>query len=458
MRKTIASFLSASLIAASMLLAPASAYAASAGVAGTGITEKMVATKNDIDTETNIYLTSMASATRDWTVSDTTHFYLDGGNVMAKTSGSFSSSNPFSVKFKNAGYTVDGRSVDLLAECTRFSTTKAITDDLMPQLIMSVATNTGQAGLSLQSIPNVGREMTMRFSIYYSGTTTRVPDAKYLLVTQDLDTTDFDRGYTWEGYCESLRLDSGYDRNNVYVATNTILQGQNEDGKPIYRGSGITGHDATHPDNDVPIWYSGVAFIANQNATVTHRIRSGASIMEVESTPVTYPAWAAPKKNPTTQYSSLGQNVSFQIEQTFPYIAASNQPKSISLSDTLDSIFDPSTITVKVEKKNSSGNWTDVTSSQGWNTSVNGQTVTTTTTNCAHGRTEGDFRFTITAKLKNIVTNLSSKEREGRYYKLPNKATVTVTPKTGNATSKTTNEVKVLVSNAFLEIQKMFPL
>ncbi len=177
----------------------------------------------------------------------------DGGKHTAvvwnlKKSGSTSLTDPFSIKFSNAGYdSSTGKRVDLVLTCKNitaqavYGSTRA---DTRQMLLYSVVENgkTDLSGIAFscyaqKGYPNIfAIKQTYDVRVYEAGTTTATSHPLLCYVC-DLDTRDgTTKTWTWTGsYAEGINLVSGYG-SDTYVATNTKLVAENSNTR--FRGTG----------------------------------------------------------------------------------------------------------------------------------------------------------------------------------------------------------------------------
>ena len=406
--------------------------------------EKRVNTVSDIEGNQTVYLLDFDADGVTMTINDTTNFHherdAEGNQCIRKRSaGAGVYNNPFSIKYSNLGYTLDGRRVDMVLTCTRLQTLDTFTADYS---VARINSNNGAWQPGMFVLEGTGVSLTYKVDIYYTGTQTKVPNARYLLYFNDLDTLGRNDSRAFVDYAESVRFDSGYDASNVYISSNSCLNITTNEGKPVYEGTRATSDPADE-------WNSGVAVIAQQDFTFTFRIYGWgcATAFGAQSSPVNYPNPPAPVKatNPATIASD--GTATFTITENFPDVYEGNAPKSIAVSDTLAKCLDVSKATVKVERTDENGAVRDVTSN--WTKTVTGQTLLLSTTKTAHGQSTLKHVFTITVPMrKSYDFNDGQLAWANQNLKFTNKATVTIVPKVGNNITKTSNEITETVTGS----------
>ena len=232
--------------------------------------------------KTNVYITDFQEANTTYTIYDTSHFTtmmkeVTVGGVTASYpsavctvsgAGTYSGTggNPlFKAVTQDAGHTQDGDLVDVVVECTYLKTPSTFSADTALSRI-----NMWDAPWQPDSFVMQGYDThaTYRIYVYYAGTDILVPDAKFIIYFNDLDTHAHSQ-YGWANNAESIRLESGYDENEVYLSTSTVINVESDEGYRVYEGT--TGTTDGNPD-DPSEWDSGVAFVANQGVQWSFRI------------------------------------------------------------------------------------------------------------------------------------------------------------------------------------------
>lgn len=338
----------------------------------------------------------------------------------------------FKVRFNNIGYTSKGEQIDSILD---FSSVYAWKFDETPSPTwfspFEITTNYGPIVGATTTIN--GKEDTTPVGVKSEYTTTFVKhgtetpidsDNEVDLVYWDIDRPvmrpDHTNDYTSE-WREGIHLIDGY--KSASVGNNSTVQVS--DNGTWFRS---TQNDfSTVPDN-----LSSVVAKAGPQFTTEWRGYSCSTGIGYDTRVIQYPEWTDPVKSPPEQIRKHEEVATFDVTETFPYVAESNKAQSIVMKDTLDPALDASKATVKVFKDG-----VDVTDN--WDIAISGQTVTATAKNTGHGYAESTHVFRITAPVSKTA-DLSQYERKGDYWKVPNQASVIV-----NNNEKKTNIVHVLV-------------
>ena len=340
--------------------------------------------------------------------------------------------NCFKVRFNNVGYTAAGENIDSIVAFDRVMVWKwnetpaptwfapfEVTKDYGP--LVGATTYSQNTGVDLQ--------FTSLF--VKNGTDTLIDanseiDIMYWDIDQPVVNPDgsFDYSSAWR---EGVKKVSGY-KDEALIGTNSELAVS--DSNTWFRStrsdpSNVPTSKSTVVMKASPIYVTG--FRAYGNGVSTG--------IGYDSKVKIYPEWQDPVKSPTVQIKNRGEVATFDVVEDFPYVADTNKAASIVMSDELDPALDASQATVKVYKGAQ-----DVTDN--WTISRSGRTVTATAKNTGHGYVEGEHTFKIAAPVS-ATADLSSYERDGDYWKVPNRASVAV-----NNVSKNTNIVYVNVPYA----------
>ena len=413
-----------SLILALALLFTGTAYAKSASFVG-----------NWEDTgETSVYLSDMTVDNLQYTIHDKRVKLL---HDTGWPGGSFSYTGALAdgqtiqldhavtLTFKNAGVTVDGRSIDA-------------TFDFSVNLTGTSSNTSGLEGfLGVFCSGNRIWEYTCQRGTYtevntdaaftYSDTGQPFEDGFQLCIS-DLDVVCKSN----PAYSESMRLTHGFG-DTVYVAEDTKLD------RAELSSSGGTHFVATESDDNS--FLSGFAAVTDSgNFGFSWRGSGGCGTMLKVYYP-NYPASAVgePSKAAVQDTVEWGDEVSFAESQTFPYVVDSNKASSISLTDTLDPALDAAAVSVKV-----TAGGKDVSSN--WNVSVEGQQLTVTAKDT--GKVQGEHQFTVSAPVCSDA-DFSGYKVQGGYCLIPNQASLDV-----NGVQQTTNTASVGVTYGTVEVFK----
>lgn len=332
-------------------------------------------------------------------------------------------------RWTRAGYTTSGEPVDLELSIQQITFPKYSINTTNNRMLLVYAGNLiglGSGGPSSAGADGYGVNMLCKISLYKSGTSNLVKQ-KAQFAVKDLDVMGYGSSFANE-YAESIELVSGFD-SQTYVQSNTLLN------KSVLSSSGGSMYRGTAGDSNT--WRSGfAAFFSGGTASFRYRACNYAATIILGSY-TSYPTWSAPTKTVNNAASSAviadcyNDTVSFQHNQYVPYTASTNAASSISFSDTLDSAFDMPFTTVKVFR-----NGIDNTSS--WKVSKNGRTVTATALSPA--ATSGSYSMIISTRLR-PECDLSSYQRNGTRYRIPNTSSTTI-----NGSTKSSNTVYAEVS------------
>ena len=342
----------------------------------------------------------------------------------------------FKVRFNNIGYTSKGEAIDSILDFTsvmawKFDGTPSptwfspfeITTKYGP-IVGAVTTQDDAADTT-----PVGVQSIYGTSIVKHGTDTLIDsDNEVDIVYWDIDRPvvmpDKSLNYS-SNWRESVHFVSGY--KGATVGTHTTLQ---------VSDNGTWFRSTQNDDSQVPDNLSTVVAKATPQFTTEWRGHTCSTGIGYDTRVTVYPEWSAPVKSPERQIHKRGETASFDVTETFPYVADSNKASSIVMEDTLDNALDASRATVQVLK-----NGVDVTDN--WTISISGQTIKATAKNTGHGYAEDKHVFRITAPVSESA-NLDSYETENidgnKYWKVPNTASVAV-----NNNAKVTNTVHVFV-------------
>ncbi|WP_253953879.1 SpaA isopeptide-forming pilin-related protein [Schaalia sp. 19OD2882] len=347
----------------------------------------------------------------------------------------------FKIRLKQIGYTDDGQVIDSVIDFTRVM---AWQQDGLPEpaWFTPFEISTVYGPLAAAEGNGVDRgiavDMTFNTRLVKTGTDTLIDashrmDVLYWDIDQPLHfapggapTMDFSSSYR-----EGIKLANGYE-DVVKIGQGTQLRHEED----VWFRSGATDNSST-PSN-----LSSIVATAGPEYTTQWRGEGCSTGIGYDSKVVQYPQWSAPTKNPPLQYKKRGEVAAFEIQQTFPFVADSNKPGSIVLSDELDPALVASRASVKVTKTMPDGSPRDVTDN--WTIAVDGQTITATAKDTSHGclpgenpktctnrpnSPEGAHVFTINAPVStttDLSTYARADEGQTRYVQFPNTASVTV--------------------------------
>ena len=432
--------------------------------------------------QTSLYITSLSSGFNRANIT-----YTGGAQWVDNLSCQVTStSNPYTVSgigikagqttgsatvtYNNAGYTSDGKPIKVVLtnNITLHHASSQNCVVFKPQNANPYFSGDfgNTSAMSTYDYHN-GSLQTVTVRIYEQDTNTEITDKTFACYFRDLDVP----GFNWtslsndynEAHSEGVELVSNCG-SNIWVGDLC---------NPHYHSGGVqtnpvrlavatkNGHTWVHATHDclggdgsingtynVPTMTdSAFAWIGTGPMTITWGGQGPGmgSSLGIQSIPLSYPDWTAPKKSPATQTKVEGEEVTFTVTQTFPYVVNSNKAKSITFTDTLDPALEPISIVA------SKGSWTY---------STNNQTLKAVCSNTAHSNNgatspEGDVTFTIKAKVRQGYTYPSS-YRSGDVFRIPNEATTTIVPADGGSGggTKTTNKVYVEVPAPKLSITK----
>ena len=359
-------------------------------------------------------------------------------------------SGSFTIVYKNVGYTVDGRTLNMTVTGSASLTEAASRNATIFSPGSMFCSN---------RISGVGTQMTLTFNLQYADNNAALPSSEtFRVYVHDLDVKGRNlSSYTtvtqrWNDiYSEGIEFISNcgstvWMGDTLPAAQHTTARADTDAGTRVVLGthSGNSWAHATHgcdAQSD-----SAIAWIGTSGMKIVWRgfgADMGSTIF-IKSTPTVYPDWSAPVKAPNTQNAKAGDTITFTVSQTLPYIAASNQPQSIVFSDTLNNAFTPVSITAS--------------NANAWDCSISGQTVNATAKSTAHGGgAEGDVTFTIQATVKkgyDFAANGISVSNGN--FQIPNTGKVVVTTASGQTGggTKNTNTVNVLVPVPELTLTK----
>ena len=368
--------------------------------------------------------------------------------------------NPLTIKLPGYGYTVEGKSVDMLITITSvYMEGDAFSGDDSNNYFLEIAKgkldpNYPVDGWICLDSPAWWRtEIKFNIKLYYAGTNTLVPNtirgttASYLYEFNDLDAVNailhgspgnWSYEYSTSWYEQITRRGSNFE-DVAYRYSNSVVYTSDN---ATYRAKADSegGHGTGDYDDEGTILFHG-----RNNADFTWRGVGCGTLLGIAGQVKTYPNFTAPVKTPATQTKKKGETCSaFVIDQWLPAVGPDNKPSSIVVTDVFDNALDITGATGKVTKDG-----IDVSSS--WTFAKNGQTVTFTAKNTAHGgNAEGDLKFAISGVKVKSNANLSSystttDSSSGRTcWVIKNTASTKVTATYGGGT-KTTPPVDVLV-------------
>ena len=352
-------------------------------------------------------------------------------------------SNPFTMRFKNVGYTSDGTYLDFEIKCTSlkvgniskvaqkggategnvhhdylnfFGIRKKIIGNQQPFIFIGgVCSNAGNGTWATQYEVSV----SCTYSFYKTGSNTKYnkPISFYY---EDLDMPGsgnvgaFDNPYDLSPeYNESIQLNNGF--GPVYVQRGHVLS-------ITSNGTKFTATPAAADVGSGEVELASLATTITGSGSVTFwgcSCFSGAGLAPVGY--AQYPEWEKPTKAVSHGGTyDLGDTVTYTMSVDVPYVNNSLQPNRIAFYDTLHNIFDPSS--VRLVSVTCEGR--DVTS--GWDLTTSGQTVTVSTTNTSKSNAMGTIKATFTVKIKDDYDISSLPANDDGTVTIPNGVTVRI--------------------------------
>ncbi len=344
-------------------------------------------------------------------------------------------SNALTISVPDAGYDVTGRTISLeLGMDVTFYNHLGQTDGLPAFLAVNSESNPYGMWLYLavaylsdsQSDYGIATEVVNHMRLFYADTGEPFSGGLQICAN-DLDVVG-----TLPGWEEQMRLGDGFS-DEVYVSNNTKLN------RDALRSSGNTWFVATQPDNNS--FLSGFA-ATTQGSESTFTWRGTGCGTYFTSYYPNYPSSSlrAPVKSADPARVEWGDSVSFQIEQTFPYVTSSNNASSVVFTDELDPALDASAAVVQV-----SAGGTDVTSE--WDVSIQGQKLTAAAKDTA--KVQGDYTFSITVPIRSDADFSGYEESSDGCWLIPNQAHTSV-----NGTVLDTGIAKVGTTYGSVELRK----
>ena len=364
--------------------------------------------------------------------------------------------NPYSITFQNAGYYIDSKGQAIYLDIMITNTESFIKYAGEISTYYEMATvgpnylwiesfeinDAGSRGSSNSLHP--GRHDKISVQLLSNGKALSSSVANSLSLQwlmSDIDVRDYtisSNQYSSSAtYRETLKFTTGFD-SKFYVRTNSVLEISDNNTK--YTATEATDNDNGQTGQKGHEYSTVVAYQTSNKST----IEWWGSNAGTEFFPLNYsnPVAPAPTKAVDKKYKKVGENVTYTVSQFFPITISENAPKSIVLTDEFDKKLDISNIQYQV--LNEEG--TDVSTS--WKKEVSGQKVTLTYNGSNIIEVGGNYKFKF-SKIKVLEPDSTYEtvtEENIIYRSIPNKATVTITPKTGSATPKQTNVVNVLVT------------
>ena len=338
--------------------------------------------------------------------------------------------SPFRFRFNDIGYTGTGQHIDTIID---FDAIYAWKNNGQNLRWFSPFEITRDYSLLMAADPSDGGHVGVR-TIYTTrlvehGTDTLVDannefDVMYWDIDQPVwyhnggvDLPD----YTSE-WREGVHKVSGYKDESI-IGTNTTL---------AVSGDGTWLRSTMSDSSPTPSNQSTVIMKTGPQYTTEWRGYDCSTCIGYDSRVVRYPDWPAPTKSPREQVTSRGGTATFDITESFPFVAETNKAQSIVMADTLDGALDASRATVRVYKGDE-----DVTSN--WTIDISGQVITATAKDTGHGYAEGEHTFRISAPVSETA-DLTDYERQDMYWSIPNQASVSI-----NGSKKRTSSTHVLV-------------
>lgn len=376
--------------------------------------------------------------------------------------------DPLTITWKDAGYLIDGSRIGLRLTITKvhvndfdydieqaFWNTTAGWDPVLYWQQPSYWTvnfcslpATKKIDFTLEVVRNAGTDANPRYE--------RV-DVPVQWGYNDIDQTDYSGEYcsAYDGdvaltraYSEGIRIYDGV--THTYISSDSLLNRDiiNASGNTWFYGTQVTGWQAgpDNPENRAavvmysPHGYFKGAWTGAWCATGVAATVIGGTITELDD----------PVKSTPQDVVNEGSTVTFNVDQKLPCVPNEVSAHSITFTDTLSPSLEP--VSLRVYKGSA-----DVTSDWNVTCSSSSQTVTASAKNTGRSGAQGDHRFVVTAKVRSGLdySKLARDDADSSYYKIPNKANVTLVPfANGSPISKNTNEVRVRVKAATIALSK----
>ena len=350
-----------------------------------------------------IYITNMNNY--EVTIKDKKNFKKIGTTIgiIEKLKSSKQYNNPYSVKYKNAGYYIDdngdtvyvnvivnANSVYIYLPRDYSNTVDHYTCAYLNKSnfeIHTAARDRNDIGISLGN-NYVGQHSKLTFTIQKSdGTPLDSSIASNMMIPWyiwDIDVSDVTTGISSydhnKTYVESIKFKSGFD-NNTYVYNKSILYISENNSR--YSATALTG-DTGQPASD---YSTVVTYQTSPSATIEWWGSGCGTSLQIRASSFDYPYMKNSTKEANKNKYNVGETVSYTIKQKFPYTISSNMAKSIILTDEFDKDLDISKITYKVLNKNN----TDVSNS--WKLNKSDQKVTLTYKETNFTNVIGEYTF-----------------------------------------------------------------
>lgn len=350
-----------------------------------------------------IYITNMNNY--EVTINDKQNFKLIGASIsiIEKLKSSKQYNNPYSIKYKNAGYYIDnnGNTVYVNVIVTANSVYIYLPKNYSTKVdhysfaylnkgnfwIQTDAMDKNNKAVSLGN-NYVGQHSQLTFTIQKSdGSPLDSSIASNMMIPWyiwDIDVSDVTTGVSSydhnKTYVESIKFKSGFD-NNTYVYDKSILYISESNSR--YSATRLTG-DTGQPSSD---YSTVVTYQTSPTATIEWWGSGCGTSFQIRASSFDYPYMKQSTKQSNKNKYNVGETVSYTIKQKFPYTISSNMAKSIVLTDKFDKDLDVSKITYKVLNNNNS----DVSSS--WALNKSNQTVTLTYKETNFTNVIGEYTF-----------------------------------------------------------------
>lgn len=279
-----------------------------------------------------------------------------------------------------------------------------------------------------------------------------IADSLYLQWTlSDLDVGDstviknrsiFDNNGETPEFVESIKFNTGFD-DKFYVLKDTVLK-ITENNRKFTGTEGTVNENDPNTHNQKTRDYSTViAYQFGPSATAEWWGCECGTTLAAIFGGHPYPKISNPIKSVDGDIYSVGERVSYTINETFPYTDSYSKAKSFELSDTFDNALKINEVTYQVFDANNK----DVTSD--WEKNISGQTVSLKYIGEDTATVYGKFTF----KFNNLIvldpdSKHEIKKENGLEYKIvPNKALVTIVDSNDEISTKETNTVNIRVGD-----------
>lgn len=344
------------------------------------------------------------------------------------TFGSGASDPAFTIYVTKAGYTSDGQYVDLKVTFNSIKLQFLKKASLSYYINFFASNNiTKSLWLFVNDVGNARIDVT--YTIYYTGTTTKVKNYAFGWYVYDIDEPDkrtlngsISTSYS-RTYAESILFYSGFG-SKLYLSTSTYLTKSSVDYGSYDDCTKLVGSKT-----DSSTFKSGfVTYITSGSwRFIWWGSQCGTKIGLSEFSPEEVPI-DSPVKTVDKEEADLGDTLTYTITETIPYTIEQtlsgddgNTYSKIVLTDTLDDAFDPDTVSVTVYRENTLKGTSKKSDTSNWTVKVSGQKVTVT----ANDPTDvgGNYTFVISAQLKEDA-DLTGYNTEDGCYLIENSATM----------------------------------